>query len=172
LVRFAPLPKETVAELLLSKGIVKDTAEARRMAEHGEGSIERAMALRDERLWTFRDALQGQLAAPPLDCLKLTRMVTEFGEEAGKEAAARRDRLRLAVGFAAEFYRGLLRGLCGAVGADDQGLRTHVERAMAAGADERQTAARASRCVEALAEIDANANQSTLIESWIDDLAK
>jgi DNA polymerase-3 subunit delta' len=172
LVRFAPLPKDTVAELLVSRGIVKDAAAARRMAEFSDGSIQRAVELRDERLWTFRDALRGQLAAPPLDCLKLARTVTEFVEEAGKEAAARRERLRLAVGFAAEFYRGLLRTLCGANGANDMQTRKHIERAIAAGVTPAQSADRVSRCLEALTEIDANANQSTLIECWIDDLAK
>jgi DNA polymerase-3 subunit delta' len=172
LVRFTPLPKEIVAELLVAKGIVSDTNEARRLAEFSEGSIQRAMELKDQRLWSFRNELQGRLAAPAPDCLQLARMTTEFVEEAGKEAAARRDRLRLVVGFAIEFYQQLLRTLCGADGSADQQLQTHVDRAISAGAEGRQTGDRAYRCIEALTEIDRNANQSTLIECWIDDLAR
>ena len=42
LVRFRPLQPESVASLLVSKGYVSDPAEARRLAELGEGSVGRA----------------------------------------------------------------------------------------------------------------------------------
>ncbi|HLA84689.1 MAG TPA: AAA family ATPase, partial [Thermoguttaceae bacterium] len=108
LVRFDPLPEATVAELLLARGHAKDAAEARRMAAHGEGSPERAVELAGEELWSFRETLLGQLASPSLDSLRMAGMISEFVEAAGREAPARRERLRLAALFAAEFYRGRL----------------------------------------------------------------
>ncbi len=54
LVRFQPLSAEVVAEVLLSKGLVADAAEARRLAQHAEGSVQRALELADPALWAFR----------------------------------------------------------------------------------------------------------------------
>jgi hypothetical protein len=36
----------------------------------------------------------------------------------------------------------------------------------------RTTALRLDRCLDAAAQIDRNANQSTLVECWLDDLAR
>ncbi|KKK86706.1 hypothetical protein LCGC14_2760550, partial [marine sediment metagenome] len=91
---------------------------------------------------------------------------------AGKQAAARRERLRQVVGFAAEFYRYLLHAQSGAAPPDDADLRRYIEQAMAGSVyDPETTAARLDRCLEAAGHIDRNANQSTLIEAWLDDLA-
>jgi len=155
LVRFQPLPQETVAELLLSKGLiqVQDRQEALRLAQHGEGSLQRAMELADAELWSFRDALFGRLSEPQLKSVELAQTISALVDRAGKEAAIRRARLRQVVEFAAEFYRRKLRENC-----DDP---TVCE----------QASARLERCLDAAAQIDRNANQPTLIETWLDDLA-
>jgi DNA polymerase-3 subunit delta' len=177
LVRFRPLGPESVAALLVSKGYVSDPAEARRLAEFGEGSVGRALALADPAFWTFRTALVEHLRRPLLDCVALTQTVTAFVEAAGKEAPARRARLRQAVAFAAEYYRQLLHAQCGSLPSGDRpGVGcvriTGPEATVHADpADVEPTAVRLERCVAAAAQIDRNANQSTLIECWIDDLA-
>ena len=107
MVRFRPLSAGVVAELLLTKGLVQDAAEARRLAQHGEGSVQRALELADPGLWAFRGTLYQRLAAPMLDSVRLAPGVSAFVEEAGKEASARRGRLRQVIGFAAGFYQGL-----------------------------------------------------------------
>ena len=63
LVRFQPLAIETVAELLLRQGLAPDAAQARRLAQHSEGSVGRALELADPALWAFRSTLYGHLAA-------------------------------------------------------------------------------------------------------------
>jgi DNA polymerase III subunit delta' len=170
LIRFRPLPVETVEELLISKGLVQEPAEARRLARHSEGSLQRALELADPELWTFRDALHKRLAEPTLDSVALAQSIAAFVDEAGKEASARRARLRQVVAFAADFYRQLLLAQCGAAAADvevQKHVRLVLQRAPAAHS---RTAARLDRCLTAAAEIDRNANQATLIECWMDDL--
>ena len=55
---------------------------------------------------------------------------------------------------------------------DDEELQSHVGRAIERGlGDSELSAARLDRCLDAAAQIDRNANQSTLIECWLDDLA-
>ena len=173
LVRFRPLPIEVVAELLVSKGLVADPAEARRLAQYSEGSVQRALELADPELWSFRNTLYERLSEPMLDSVRLAQTVAAFVDEAGKEASARRARFRQVVGFAAEFYRQLLHAQCGTALSADRELQGHVQRAIERGADDREAAAaRLDRCLDAAAQIDRNANQATLIECWMDDLAR
>jgi DNA polymerase III subunit delta' len=172
LIRFQPLPVEVVAALLVSKGFVANPTEAQRLARYSEGSVERAMELADPDLWSFRNTLYQKLSEAMLDSAGLARTVAAFIDEAGKEASARRARFRQLVAFAAEFYRQLLHAQCGVSVSEDSELRTQVGAAIERGAGSREmSAARLDRCLDAAAQIDRNANQSTLIECWLDDLA-
>ncbi len=169
LIRFRPLPTDVVAELLCSLETVSDPAEARRLAEHSEGSLQRAVDLADPELWTFRGRLLEKLAEPTLDSVRLAKAVLAFVDEAGKQPAARRARLRKVVGLAVDFYRHLLHAQSGAPEAEDAELRRYVTAATNS-SDAEVTAARLERCLDATEQIDRNANQTTLIESWLDEL--
>jgi len=173
LVRFRPLKPEVIAELLLARQIVAQPAEARRLAEYCEGSLQRAAELADPELWEFRSRLFCELAEPDLDSARFAKAVSAFVDEAGKQAAARRGRLRQVVHFAAEFYRHLLHAHSGAPEPKDAELRRLVEAALSRRpSDGRRAAACLDRCLEAATQIDRNANQTTLIETWLDDLAR
>jgi DNA polymerase III subunit delta' len=170
-VRFQPLAEATVAALLVSKGLLSDPAEARRLASHSEGSVRRAMELADESLWSFRNLLYQHLSAATLDSVGLAATTAAFVDEAGKEAPARRARFRQVVGLAAEFYRQLLRAQSGMEPSADRQWRDHLNRALQRSPhDAHTTAARLARCLDAVGQIDRNANQATSIECWMDDL--
>jgi DNA polymerase III subunit delta' len=171
LIRFRALPLEVVADLLVSRQLVSDPTEARRLALYSEGSMERAIELADPELWAFRNTLYERLAEASLDSLQLGQAVSAFVDAAGKEPAARRRRLRQIVAFAVEFYRQLMHVQCGKAGSQDVELQRFVQQAVETGrADPERTAVRVDRCLDAAAHIDRNANQSTLIECWADDL--
>ena len=171
LIRFRPLEDHVVAELLVSQGLVPDAAEARRLAQYSEGSLQRARDMADSDLWAFRNQLHKHLAEPVLDSVRFSRTVSAFVDEAGKEASARRARLRQVVGLAADFYRRLLHAQSGTAPPDDD-LSPFIREAMKRQpADATTTAARLDRSLEAAEQIDRNANQTTLIETWLDDLA-
>ncbi len=170
-VRFQPLAKDVVARVLLEKQLVTDRAEAERLAAQSGGSVTRTVKLADPELWRFRDELLTQLARPRLDSVSLAKSVNVFVEAAGKEAPPRRERARLVIGFAADFYRQLVYRQADLKTSDDATLMQHVEAAFRAGQTDQELAAnRAERCLEAIGHIDRNANQSTLIEAWMDDL--
>jgi DNA polymerase-3 subunit delta' len=175
LVRFRPLPPESVASLLVSKGYVSDPAEARRLAELGEGSVGRALEMADPAFQAFRNTLVEHLCRPVLDPLPLAQAVAAFVDAAGKEAPARRARLRQAVAFAADYYRQLLHVQVGCVQRTASPQRpvgfTHPTDSGPGPAAAEAAATRLERCLAAAAQIDRNANQSTLIECWLDDLA-
>lgn len=171
-IRFQPLPVETVAELLVSKGFVSDRAEAARLARYSEGSLQRALELTDPELWSFRNTLFEQLGQPMIPSVELAKTVSAFVDAAGKEAPPRRARFRQVVAFAAEFYRQLLHAQSGVSLSDDRELQACVRRAIDSGlVNSEASAVQLDRCLDAAAQIDRNANQATLIESWLDDLA-
>lgn len=172
-VRFRALPSELVAELLLSQNLVESPEEARRLASHSGGSLERALELTGDELWQFRLMLQERLSEPGLDGVSLAEAVSAFVSEAGSEAARRRARMRQVFEFAAEFYRYLIRGLSGAAGMDDTELEGRVRRALQHWpTDDAAAAACLDRSISAIDELERNAYQPTLLECWIDDVVK
>ncbi len=173
LVRFRPLETETVVELLTATGLIGDAELARRVAPASEGSLQRAVELADPALWEFRDRLYQALAGPLVDSVQLARELAAYVEQAGREAALRRRRLRQVLGMGAEFYRALLGRLAGLPSGSDVDLGRVVEQALANGqTDTECVAASLDRTLETTDQVDRNANQSTLIESWADGLAE
>ena len=151
-IRFDPLSPEIISKLLLQQEVVSTPEEAARIAERAEGSLETAIELADPALWEFRERLFTQLNQPRLASVRTSTMVSKFVDEAGREAPMRRARLRHVIGFAIEFYRARLIQLCNDPDASEQ------------------VASRLERSLDALGQIDRNANQTTLIECWLDDL--
>jgi DNA polymerase III subunit delta' len=171
IIRFQPLTDELVEKLLVEKAIAPSASDAKRLAAFSSGSLTRATELADPQLWIFRAELLNQLAQSPLSSISLAQAVLKFVDEAGKEAPPRRARLRLVIGFAAEFFRHLTRRLAGLPLSTDDELAAAVNRAAKTGNWDADTAPQAvQRSLEAIAQIDRNANQSTLVEAWLDDL--
>jgi DNA polymerase-3 subunit delta' len=173
IVRFRALATEDVARLLVEQGHVADGAEAARLAAQSGGSLEQALLLADPELWTFRRRLFDELAGGRFDSVALARETGAFIDAAGKEAPPRRARFRQVVGFAAGLYRQALRRLAGCPAGDDAELEQAAGR-LADGPhfDADRGLAAVERCLEALAQIDRNANQSILVDAWLDDLAQ
>lgn len=150
-VRFQPLSSETVANILLGTGATADRDLALRMGELSEGSVERALQLADGALWSFRDQLFSALSAARPDSVRLTRAVQAFVDEAGKESSQRRERLRMVIGFAVEYYRSKLREAPAVTaGTGIQALDV---------------------CLTALEHIDRNANLGLVIQNWCEGIS-
>ncbi|MBI3837097.1 MAG: DNA polymerase III subunit [Planctomycetia bacterium] len=172
-IRFQPLAHDLVAEILQSRGLVTDAEQARRLAEFSGGSLQRAQELADDDLWTFRQQLLRSLARPRLESVGLAQAVTACVDAAGKEASSRRARSRQLIAFAVDFYRQLLRAHASLPVRGDAELIRAVEQAHSTWPDDFDAAAGCiDRSLEALAHIDRNANQTTLLECWLDDLAR
>lgn len=172
-VRFRPLDTDVAARLLLSQEVVSDSAEARRLAERAQGSLERAREIADPALWSLRKQFLTRLAEPRMSSVELAKMLGPFIDEAGKEAPARRARARQVVGFAIEYYRQLLRGLGGAALEVDDELFQIVQRGLTSfQGDEETAAACIERSLDTLTHIDRNAHQAAWLECWLDDLER
>jgi DNA polymerase III subunit delta' len=171
-VRFAPLAESDVAEILVEQGICTDRAAVQSAARMSGGSVERAAQWCDEALVEFRGALLGVLSQREFDHGEAAKLVSQFVESAGKESAAKRARLRLVVSIAEEFYRQALLVLTGSVSEEsDSVLSAALKTAQRWFPGDDSAIACLEICLDTYAHIDANANQATLIDWWLDELA-
>lgn len=181
-VHFFPLSSEQVQSILLERGLVDDKSTAERIASFCEGSVERALELSDPRIWEFRRSWAEALADARFDSVEWAGRIGQFVDAAGKEAAARRACLRQVIGFAADYFRGLLRAAYeaaprSAVGEADRYWQAAMAKGVASahaafGDSWVDTAARRlDLCLAAREALERNANQTTLIEAWLDGLA-
>src|SRR5262245_28280896 len=108
IVRFQPLGQADVAELLLQSGICNDAAIAQTAAVQSQGSLERAAWWTDASVFEFRRELIHVLSQPELDLQPAAKMIGQFVDAAGKDSAAKRQRLRLVISIGEELYRELL----------------------------------------------------------------
>lgn len=155
IVRFFPLRGQQAADLLQSWGIsVDDPAAADRAVELAGGDMHQAALLLQPESGAFRETLQAQLDDPLPSGVALARAVASYVDEAGKEASSRRDRMREVFGVAVQHFRQRVRQ----ASHDATAVETELYRLQ--------------RCLDALSEVDRNANQATLIEAWATDLQR
>ena len=175
IVRFTPPSPLELARILLEIGAVETQEEGLARARLAEGSVEKAARLTDPHLAEFRNTLYGELARPAFDPIRFAKSLGAFVDEAGKEALLRRERLKILLTWCAEFYRDLVRVLCGASasGPEFRVTGAFLKKASEAGSrDFRSAAYCADRTLEALEQIDRNANLPVVIESWASDVAR
>jgi DNA polymerase-3 subunit delta' len=168
IVRFDRLTNEQVAELLTSNGDAASPDEAKVAASLGGGNLESAKAMLDEAVREFRGQFLLELFKPGLDVPAWAKQVIAFVDDAGKEGVFKRERLRLVVTMAEQVFTAVLRQ-----SAEDEELRGLLRKAnVLSQLDEEAIADLLERCLDARAQIDANANQATLVECFLDDLRR
>jgi DNA polymerase III subunit delta' len=170
-VRFQPLPPSDVNHILIEHGWCEDSAAAQQAADQSEGSIEKARLWCDAQVVEFRRELLGLLSRPETNLVEGSRLISQFADEAGKDSASKRQRLRLAVSLAEKFYRALLLHFTTGKSPPDSEVADALKtgRAWIAGQD--AAAACLDVCLDAYAYIDANVNQAAFIDWWLDELA-
>ena len=113
LIRFRPLPAGVRGVAADRQGSRRPTRPRRELAELGEGSVGRATGTGRSGVRGLPQYAWSNLRRPVLNALLLAQTVAAFVDAAGKEAPARRTRLRQAVAFATDYYRRLLHAQCG-----------------------------------------------------------
>ena len=171
IVRFQRLPDAFIQVRLVELGLVSDVEAAQDLAALAEGSLEGAIEYAAEELAGMREELWDRLSQPEIDSQSLATWVGELVDAAGRETPVRRDRLRQVIRLCLLFYRQRWLAGTGVGVAAPRSLQRRI--ALPSGGPPeswRDDADRLERCLDALAQVDANANLPTLIECWIDDL--
>jgi DNA polymerase-3 subunit delta' len=162
-VRFGPLPAADLERLLEDEQVAAGE-QARELARKSGGSIARARQLADGQTSELAERAFELWMAGRLDPPRLAKDAEALLAAAGKEADQRRQRLRQLLLATADRFRDELRRRVSATGrgvdapADFDELDALVEVVQ--------------RCLDAEDELDRNANQNTLVECWLDDLAR
>jgi DNA polymerase III subunit delta' len=173
---FPRLDDAQLCQLLLRLGIAESPEEAEQLASLSEGGVSEARMLKEhEELQEFRSTLLSSLAASTFPIQRLSKACLGLVEAAGKDARAKRDRLKLILRMAASFYRALAIELSSAdrqpSGGDQQLLEAvatqrHQWTTGVAGALDCW-----QKCLLASEQVDRNANQISLVECWVSELA-
>jgi DNA polymerase-3 subunit delta' len=166
-IRFGPLPVETVRQLLAAEldraGNEVDPATVAAAAAGSGGSLDRARLLADPEVGAFRNRLVELLSRRPLAGVDLARETIALVEAAGKEAPPRRARLVAVIGMAVDFLRAAIRqATTGEVPADP----VLAQGVAAWGGDAEEAATALEHALDVLAGIDRNAHLPTLIDAW------
>ena len=172
IVRFQPLPPPELAKLILEQGLCDTPERAMDIALQSDGGLTMARTLADEQLAAFRSGLLERLAAEQLNFIDLAKAVGALSDAGGKETVFRRPRTKLLLKLTADFYRAVAIQAQGGPAVSDPGLQRAVEQRLAnwpGGADAALECW--DRCLEAIAQVDRNANQTTLLETWSANLA-
>jgi hypothetical protein len=118
-----------------------------------------------KRCWT-------ELSQADWDAVEFSKEVAGFVDGAGKDAPAKRERMIQLMGFAGEFYRQVMRCFSGMPIEGDAVLQHAVTTAHGTWPGGAETAAAClERCLDAQTQVQANANQATLLDCWLDELA-
>lgn len=156
IVRLHPPRGEQAVELMRLRGIDCDAATAERAIELCGGDCQAAAEVLTVEGAKLRQAITQRLSPPPINPVELARVITSVIDDLGKAAsgAAKRDRLRDILSIAIDTFR--------------QQLIDSADRP-------EQLAPiiyRLDRSIGAIAQVQRNANQTTLIECWAADLAR
>ncbi|MEM8864062.1 MAG: DNA polymerase III subunit [Planctomycetota bacterium] len=160
-VRFGSLSTEEVAAVLQRRGLLLDENEDQPAAESeitalaaaSQGSVSKALAARDHDLAAFREQVIRILSSEAFDPIRFAAAVVEQSQAGGAEPAARRERLKTIIGYAIDHYRDRLR--------DDAAKGMH----------DSLTVERLDRSLTAIEAVDRNANQATVIQTWLTGLS-
>ena len=164
LVRFMPLSPDALRAVLADNG-VSDPTQLDRIARLSGGSAGQALALNDPDVWAFRERLLDGLTDARPSFAAVAEPWLKFCEEAGKDTAAQRTRLSLALRFVVEWLRAALRlSLDADVGgtADRDRLKAFAGRL---GSD--ALLELADRCVEADRHVERRVQLILVIESVV-----
>jgi DNA polymerase-3 subunit delta' len=168
-VRFSPLSEKEISQLLQQQQIAPD--EAVLQAASSEGSLAVASQYSDGQLAELRERLLPQLVPDRFCSVRLADELGQFINEAGKEAQFRRQRLRAIIHLVTGYFRGQLRASCEAVAVGSAPGKQPTSREGGVRITQEQALAVLQRCIEADGQAERNANQATLLASWLDDLA-
>ncbi|QDS87654.1 DNA polymerase III subunit tau [Rosistilla ulvae] len=157
-IRFAELTPSQAKQLLQRSEIEAEEEAIEQALQLAGGDLSQAADILNEESQAFRGALAEILQPQTPAAIELASLVSDYVNAAGQDASARRGRMRQVFRTVIEFYRTQMRDSCQTQKVSEPAMDV--------------TLYRMDRCVEAINQVDRNANQQTLVESWSWDLQR
>ena len=170
--RFQPLTVDCLSQLILRQGLAEDPESALTLAAQAGGSMATVANWTNDELNSFRLELLLQLVQRPLDFTKLAKAVQGNMESVGTDSQPRRERLKVILDFALQFYRSGMESKLNSQSADDNSrtpAAMQFGHLMSLHSDAFVSAIK--RCMEAREHLDRMVSPASLIEAWAADLA-
>lgn len=171
IVRFAPLPKEVLLELLMKQG-VDDQKFANQLVRLANGSLGQAMALANPDLWQFRGKLLRHLATPRIDPVAVTKAIVSQLETAGKEAAAQRRHFELVLRLLVEFLREVLQWQLGFHTDGNEREEEAILQSVAARFSEDSLMTLIDSCLECEMQLSLYVQTALVVEALVDAICR
>ena len=169
-IRFDPLPANDVKQILVEQDLLSDSADAERLSLASGGSVRTAIDLSEPDVWEFRQSWFEHLASRDPGGDDFAKVFGRFVDAAGSESAAKRARLRMAADWAVDFFHAVMVKEPDADPVLQQAMSQWDAHTSPGSAD--AAADCAERCIDVRQQIAANANQTTLIETWLAELGR
>ncbi|GAB5404440.1 MAG: DNA polymerase III subunit delta' [Aureliella sp.] len=175
---FRPLDEPQMSQLLQRCGFADDEASGLELARRSEGNLTNAILLADEEFSEFRNKLLSSLANRQVDFANIAKSCGAMVDAAGKDTRAKRDRMLRLFLASAQLYRGVT-----LLEASDNGAlpeKWRGDEVLLSSVNEIRQHWRGSvtaatkcwdRCLQAVEQVQRNANQTALLEAWAADLA-
>ena len=169
--RFQPLGIEHMSKLILRHGLAENEQSAKVLASQSGGSMATVANWTNEELKLFRGELFYQLLQRPLDFTKLAKAVQGNMESVGTDTQPRRERLKVILDFALQFYRSGLEARLHADSSNSVGEKALEAFGPLAILPSDAFVLAIQRCMEAREHLDRMVTPASLIEAWAADLA-
>jgi len=172
---FRPLDVDHMSKLLLTEQVVESEQQAQELAQQCGGSLSEAMLISDPELNEFRSSLLNMLCSEQLPMGELAKSCVAIVDAAGKDGRVKRERMKLLFRIAASYYRCLSiqaselpAGTPQADGLVERSAQIALKRTKYRPT---RTTECWNRCLVAIEQVDRNANQASLLETWSSDIA-
>lgn len=169
-INFLPLEMDDLVAIL-SNGLIEDAQQAGTLASLAGGSVERALVVSDESFLDTRRDFYSTLSQVAFDLPSFCKSLDDYVKNSGKAASEHRDTLRGLIDLALLFYHQLQRKLVGTEIKGDTTMLNSVEQLAANwNHDVDSVSLCINRCFDAYEQVERNANRTTLIYDWIDQI--
>ena len=172
-VRFQPLSAEDIEAILIDRGLISQSTNARQLADQAEGSVARALALADNEYQDARSTVIHELvdSGAPL-APKVAKVIEDLAKNSSKEPATQRRRAILILEDLSRFFRDVLWSGAGLAPPSGDSAWAESAHKIAAYCSPEDVFAIADRCLLALTHIQYNANMPLALSAWAADVCR
>ncbi|MEO1991008.1 MAG: AAA family ATPase [Pirellulales bacterium] len=171
IVRFHPLTPDNIFNILEHEAAAKnesfDASSCRSIAVASNGSLTRARLLLDPEAVRFRTTIVDMLGQSPVNGVALSQETLAFVEAAGKDAPAKRARLKIVLETTLDFFQTVLRlSVAHSSGQDRAFSKAAAEWANRISNPTEKASLLLEQSLDALDAVDRNANLAVLVDAW------
>ncbi|MGL4593977.1 MAG: DNA polymerase III subunit [Thermoguttaceae bacterium] len=160
IIRFAPLSPKIMGKILVDREDVDSLERGMKLAKQASGSLDYVRDYLTDSVDSIRKILRVFLSESFLRSVELASSINDLIDSVGSDASSKRQNLRLTLNLALDFFREQMRS---------ESISAPTTKKEA---DIPTAAWMIDRTIEALTQVDRNANMPFVIDAWCNDIAR